>query len=194
MIEVRTSGLTDFTRFLQRAPEIATRAAAFAINDTARSERTAAKRRMQADAAAPLSTFEGRNFRIDRFASPGNLEAVIRAERRPLGLTTFLTSRTAKRKGAGRGLEVQIKRGGPKTVLEGSFLLPLRNGGRAVALRTKGAIRNSRAAQEIRPNLYLLSGPSVNQMFGVIAPERVKPGGDLLRRNFLRQFERLTRG
>jgi len=195
MIRVSTSGIQSFARFAARFEDTAKQAASIAINDVARQERTLAKRQMQAAINVPSSTFEGKNFAVAQFANPNNLEAVLSAARRPLNLSRFITSRTPKVGPKGRkGIEVSVKRGGSKRVLEGAFLIPGPSGGVGLAIRSKTPLRNSRAARQIRPGLYILSGPSVNQMFGRIAPTRERPAAGTLEREFLRQFERLQRG
>lgn len=195
MIRVTTGGIEAFARMLGRFEGTAKQAASLAINDVARQERTLAKRQMQAEINVPPSTFEGKRFAVAQFANPDNLEAVITAQRRPLNLSRFITSRTPKAgKGGRKGLELQVKKGGSARVLPGSFLIPGPSGGFGLAIRSKVPLRKSRAARQIRPGLYILSGPSVNQMFGIIAPRREKPAAGTLEREFLRQFERLQRG
>lgn len=195
MISVKTQGIEAFSRLSSRFADNANKAASLAINDIARLERTLAKRQMQAEVNVPPATFEGKNFAVTKFANPRDLEAVISAARRPLNLSRFITSRTPKLGAGGRkGIEVQVKKGGAKRVIPGSFLIPGPSGGFGLALRSKTPLRASRAARQIRPGLYILSGPSVNQMFGIIAPRRERPAADALERQFLRQFERLQRG
>ena len=77
-----------------------------------------------------------------------------------------------------------------------SFLIPTPGGadGVGLALRTKEPLRNSQAARKIGRDLYLLSGPSVYQMFGQLMPTIVPRVEAKLQTEFARQYERLIRG
>jgi hypothetical protein len=78
--------------------------------------------------------------------------------------------------------------------LKNAFLVNLRNGNTGLAVRLKDGetLQKSDKAVRLDNNLYLLYGPSVDQVMAGVADEVTPDILDNLRKKFLRQFGRVT--
>lgn len=199
-ISLNTVSLDQFSALVDSAPDKARRAASLAINDTARKYRTIAKREMLKQVAWPSSYLgnatEGR-LQVSRFSSPTDLNAAITGRWQPTSLARFAKNRPSNARAwpRGRSIQIMIK---PGTVrqFDHAFFLNLKNGNLGLAVRVKSddELRGSTAARLIFPHVYLLYGPSVNQVFRGVSKDLV-PGASLqLAQEFNRQFTRLTNG
>lgn len=200
MIRISSAGIQGLAEFVARTPEVAAEAAKLAVGDAAEWGRNLSKREMVSAVNLPADALAGRRFRISQRPTTANPEAVISADNNPLGLSRFVVSQKAR--GAAHP-KVRILVGGatksfsdPDIKGSYSFLIPTPGGadGVGLALRTKEPLRNSSAARKIGRDLYLLSGPSVNQMFGQLMPTIVPRVEAKLQTEFARQYERLIRG
>lgn len=200
MIRISSAGIQGLASFVARTPEVAAEAAKLAVGDAAEWGRNLSKREMASAVNLPADALAGRRFRISQRPTTANPEAVISADNNPLGLSRFVVSQKAR--GAAHP-KVRILVGGatksfsdPDIKGSYSFLIPTPGGadGVGLALRTKEPLRNSQAARKIGRDLYLLSGPSVNQMFGQLMPTIVPRVEAKLQTEFARQYERLIRG
>lgn len=201
------TGLRDMQRFFEELPEIAEQAAVYAINDTVQREGlTVLKRDMRDQVEFPPGYLEGDRLKPTRFASRGRLEAVIRGRDRPTSLARFAQGQTPENTGgAGRrvkvrnatgeaGVRVRVNRNNTEH-LQRAFLIRLKNGNIGLAVRTSAPnLRKSQKAVELEPGLFLLYGPSVDQVLRGVATDRADDILDLVSSKFLRQFGRLSRG
>lgn len=170
------TGLEDLQEVGEYA-EKAKRSASQAINKMTRDYRKVAAELIMQEVKFPtgyLSPSSDR-LRVGRRASPMSLEGSIIARTRPTSLARFVTGGGAR----GSSLTVEVKRGNP-TTLKRAFLIPLRSGsgietkqnmGLAIRLKPGESIRNKRNFRKLDKNLYLLYGPSVDQIF-------LQAGGD----------------
>jgi hypothetical protein len=192
---IQVSALGDLKRYFEDLPDIAEQAAALAINETASREGlTLIRKDMRDQVNFPSGYLEGDRLRVTRKASRGALEAVIRGRDRATSLARFAKGQTPANT-KGRGVRVQVKNGRVQ-VLRKAFLMPLRNGNTGLAVRLKAgeSMKNSGASVAIGKNLYLLYGPSVDQVFRGVADDRSADIMDMVSRKFLRQFARLSNG
>jgi hypothetical protein len=192
---IQVSALGDLKRYFEDLPDIAQQAAALAINETASREGlTLIRKDMRDQVNFPSGYLEGDRLRVTRKASRGALEAVIRGRDRATSLARFAKGQTPANT-KGRGVRVQVKNGRVQ-VLRKAFLMPLRNGNTGLAVRLKAgeSMKNSGASVAIGKNLYLLYGPSVDQVFRGVADDRSADLMDMVSRKFLRQFARLSNG
>lgn len=135
-----------------------------AINAGIRRARTKASESMRKQVNFPASYLSGENGRltISKFASDNDLEAVLRGRDRPTSLARFVTSSKAKKS---KGATVEVDPG-RRVTMGSAFLINLRNGNRGLAYRTKdGKPPKSRGAKQLARGLFLLYGPSVDQVF-----------------------------
>ena len=199
-----TVGLDRFETLMSLYPRVVPRAASLAINDTARKTRTEAKRTMLDQVAWPASYLgnvrDGR-LRVSRFAKPGDLSAQITGRWRATSLAQFATNAPSDgRNRRGRKIRVRVQPGST-SALDRAFFVRLRAGntttdskfnlGLAVRVSPGETLRGSSAAVLLFENVYLLYGPSVNQVFRGVR-EDLAPGAAVrLNREFNRQIERL---
>lgn len=201
-IEV-TSDLTGLERFFERAPKITTEAARLAINQVAeRGGRKLLLQDINKQVAFPSGYVNGDRLSV-RKAYNTNLEAVITARQRPTSLARFATGSVATAGNVRRGLSVMVHPGSRKS-MPNAFLIRLRAGSTVsdtnfnmgVALRLKPGerIRNKtkQSAVQLGHNLYLLYGPSVDQVFRSVAEDDAPEIASMVADEFFRQFTRLS--
>lgn len=194
-VSVVATALKDVERFFEQAPDIAEEAAVLAINETVEREGlTLIKRDMRDQVNFPSGYLEGDRLKVTRRASTRSLEAVIRGRDRPTSLARFALGQTPANT-RGRGVRVSVQRGKTE-VLRKAFLVTLKNGniGLAVRLKPGDKLRNSSAAQQLADNVWLLYGPSVDQVFRGVANDRIDDISEMISGKFYRQFGRLARG
>lgn len=190
-----SSALGDVRRYFEELPEIATRAATLAVNQVAaRDGLSLAKREMRAQIDFPNGYLEQGRLGVTRKATTVSIEAVITGRDRPTSLARFAAGQTPENT-RGRGVRVRVKKGRTK-LLRGAFMVRLKNGNLGVAVRLKPGERleNSQAAKRLSDNVYLLYGPSVEQVFAGVADDALPDINRMLSNQFLRQFARLSRG
>ena len=152
------------------------RAASRALNTTATRERTRAARLIREQVNFPASYLQpgGGRLIVSKKASPSNLESVITGRARATSLSRFLTTAPSfSRRGRGRSLGVQVKPGSVR-YLRRAFPIRLRRGasltdtrfnvGVAIRLRKGERLENKKSFVRLGGNLYLLYGPSVQQL------------------------------
>lgn len=194
-VSIVATALKDAQRFFEQAPDIAEEAAVLAINETVEREGlTLIKRDMRDQVNFPSGYLEGDRLKVTRRASARSLEAVIRGRDRPTSLARFAQGQTPANT-RGRGVRISVKRGTGQ-VLRKAFLVNLKNGniGLAVRLKPGDTLRNSDAAQQLADNVWLLYGPSVDQVFRGVANDRADDLTEMISQKFNRQFGRLARG
>lgn len=199
---IAIEGLAALTS-IDELPEKVTRAASMAVNATVRRAHADAGRRMRREVAFPagyVTGAEGR-LKISGFATPVKLEAKITGRRRPTSLARFARG-DAKSGGPQKGgVSVEVTPGAAVR-LKRAFFIKLRAGagtvdtkfnlGLAVRLKPGQRPRGSReGAKQIAPGLWLLYGPSVQQVFlnksGTGVAGDVRPdAADFLEREFFR--------
>lgn len=184
-------------------PQDIVRSARIAVNDAATRGRTLIGIDVLRQVNLPADYVAPRNKRlfVSQKANNSTLEAVITARSRPTSLARF-----AKENKPGRpsgGIRVEVQRGVTRT-LPGAFLIKLRSGSEltdtkfnlGLAVRTtNGRPPPGYKPVPLGPNLWLLYGPSVQQ---VVFSERNKGGSatdlapeivDIMRKEFLRQMD-----
>jgi hypothetical protein len=198
---VFVDGLTDLDIFDGLDKKIA-RAASRAINTTTRDSRVDAARKIRSEINFPARFVSpsGKGLYVSQKASPTNLEGRITARGRPTSLSRFLTS--SPRIGRA-GVTVEVAPGKAR-FLKRVFALKLPQGsasvenkfnlGLAIRLRPGERISNKTSARRVSKGLYLLYGPSVDQVFRAndgdgVAKDMVPAVERNLEREFLRLLE-----
>lgn len=189
---VAVEGLSAL-RDLESIPADLQRAALQAINRTLDRTRTASAREMQQQvnfAARYLSGSDGR-LQISQKATGDSLEGAITARFRPTSLARFSTGTPGSR----NGVRVEVAPGFAK-YMRRAFLVRLRAGndnldtrsnlGLAIRLRPGETIQNKKKVVRLRDNVYLLYGPSVDQVFQSVAADQAPAAADFLEAEFLR--------
>jgi hypothetical protein len=198
---IAVEGLEALRLFDDLPPRIE-RAAVRAINKTAPRARTAAARGVLAEVNFPASYLNPSQGRlVARKARRGHLEGAVSGRVRPTSLARFTKDKPLLRGQKPRkGVRVEVHKGKAHYKL-GAFLIPLRSGGDGslgnvgLAVRSEVSPPKAYRPKKIGKNLWLLYGPSVNQVLyslrnqrGVIediAPETL----NFLNKEFLRLLD-----
>ena len=179
-VDLNIEGISDEVR----------KAARIALNATARRAIPAAARSMEQQINFPRGYLSGQNARlgIAKYAKEDDLEAVVRGRDRPTSLARFVSG-GAKPGKKERGVTVQVKPGVTRRI-PSAFAIKLRNGNVGLAYRTKdGRPPNSIGAKQMAPGLWLLYGPSVDQVFNKTREYIADDLGDFQEREFRRVLD-----
>lgn len=177
---VAVEGLSAL-RALEDVPAGIKRAAVQAVNRTALRTRTAAARKMREQVNFPARYLSGQDGRlqITERARNDRIEARITGRHRATSLARFSVGGTV---GGKNGVRVQVAPGFAK-LMKRAFLIHLRAGnvpvdtrsnlGLAIRLRAGETIHNKHIMVPLKKgsNVYLLYGPSVDQVFRTVAGE-----------------------
>lgn len=217
-VRVEIEALSDVASYFERLPQAASSAASMAINQVVKRQGM----RLAQDAiydqiAFPSGYLSGDRLTVARYASPGSLEAVIRARHRATSLSRFAGNAPIGGgqfvSGGGRSavppITVRVKSKSGGKVIRGAWLVRLNKGasfdqdnynvGLAVRVRTGDVTGKWSTHQSwlVRPNdkgvgIALLYGPSVDQVFRDVSDTIAEPMGRLVVDEFFRQFNRIT--
>lgn len=194
-VGIEVSSLSSLQRFFDDLPNIAEQAAVLAINQVAGRDGLAVLRReMRQQIAFPKGYLESDRLKVSRKAQRGSLEAVIRGRDRATSLARFARGQTPGNT-RGRNVRVTVKPGQTR-VLSNAFLVKLKNGNLGLAVRLKAGetMKMTEKAVRLAENVWLMYGPSVDQVFRGVADDRAAEIGAMVSKQFIRQFTRLTRG
>lgn len=193
---VAVDGLSAL-RSMESIPADVKRAAVQAINKAADRGRTDAARRIREQVNLPASYLapSGGRLTVTKRATGADLEAAITGRQRPTSLARFAVSGVPNEH---KGISVEVAPGFAK-FMRRAFLIRLRAGsanldtnsnlGLAIRLRPGEVIHNKRVMMKLSGNLYLLYGPSVNQIFASVAQEEAPELADFLEAEFLRLMD-----
>lgn len=200
-LSVVATALKDTQRFFEQAPELAEEAAILAINDTVRRDGMALlETEMRKDIDFSRDYLNDR-MGVTKLARHGSLEAVISGRDRPTSLARFARGQTPENT-RGRRVVLKVKGQGGPVSLDRAFLLRLRNGNVGLAIRlpkgrepdrSYGAVHVPSASRS-KSDLWLLYGPSVDQVLRGVANDNADEIIDMVSTKFYRQFGRLARG
>lgn len=202
---VRGEFLKDHIRFFESLPEVAEQAAMMSINQVTEREAVPMIRNAaEAQVNFPNGYLDSaERLGVSRLATRSSLEAVITARDRPTSLARFSTMPLRIGKA---GVHVKVSRKGGGRTLKRAFpvRLPAGKGGTAsnlgLAIRLPVGEEPSKAYKPILlttdkyGSVWLLYGPSVEQVVRTVAEDSLPEIGEKLSREFFRQFTRLSRG
>ncbi len=198
MIEpIFADALLDVQQFFDELPEIASRSAQLAINDVANHEGLAVmKARVIDDVNFPAGYLDDKLVATKQ-ATLSDLTAVITGRDRPTSLARFAPGQTPANT-RGRGVRIEVKPGQSK-LLRNAFLVSLKNGNTGLAIRLKPgqSLTNKReiaGTVMLGKGVYLLYGPSVDQVFKWVADAARPEISTMVADEFFRQFARLSHG
>lgn len=199
-IELEALGIVSLARYVRELPEIANEAAFLSVSDTSKSARAAAARKMVTTLTWPKSYLDNGRLGIAKRATRSDLTAEIKGRDRPTSLARF--SATPVRFGRQQGIKVSIVRGKGQPMMRRAFYMRLKRGrsmdtenpnvGLAVRLGKGESLSNSVGALDIGGGVYLLYGPSVNQVFGNVADDILDDVSDSLNDRFIYHYTRLS--
>lgn len=187
---------------IENIPKDIIQAARRAVSKATKRARAESAREINRQVNFPARYLEGRRGRLNVSKLPkGNdLEGIVQGRARPTSLARFALGTPESTRRA-RGVRVQVKPGSV-AFLPGAFLLRLKSGTSAIdtrnnlglAVRTRDG-RPPRTAYKpvkVDEGLYLLYGPSVDQVFGRERGVAQKVGpevADFLEDEFLRLLD-----
>lgn len=201
-VGVIAEGIKDIQRFYEALPDATLEAAVFAINDTVRDTVPEIRREMRKEVSFPSGYLEGGDrLYIKRKANKNTLEAVITGRDRPTSLARFAPAGATPENSRGREIMLRVKPGAVAKTRR-AWLVNLRNGNMGLAIRLKPgeSLKNTSGAVLLagsshkRPdaNVYLLYGPSVDQVLRGVADDLTPEILNKMASNFTRQFGRIS--
>lgn len=208
-VAITFRGLDDVRKRVAGIPETVDEASMFAVNEAITYGQAESSRRIREQVSLSASyigsaTDPNARLRVAKKARRGDLEGVIAGRTRPTSLAQFM--RGAKL-GKGGYVKVKVSAAGAAKRIPNAFPMKLRRGtgvydpenaNEGVAVRLKdGKLpggMNKKQMVQVEGNLYLLYGPSVDQVFRDVRYEVQEPIGDVLESSFLRNYGRLSRG
>lgn len=196
MTTLIANGLKDLSSFFDSLGEIATQAARMSINDVAQGTGlTLLRKAAYEEVNFPAGYLNNDRLFVASRASNNNLEAVIKGRDRATSLARFAAKGQTPKNTRNTGVRVNVKRSAPKD-MKRAWLVGLNNGniGLAVRLSPGEQIRNKKTPSQVQiaPGVFLLYGPSVDQVFKGVAFDNADKIGDMVALEFLRQIRRLT--
>lgn len=202
---VTAVNVLDIEQFLAEQPATVRAAARIAINQTATRKAVPRFRQSMADEVNFPKGYlnDPSRFGVTKQARDDDLEAAITARFRPTSLARFAegSEEGARRTG---GVNVKVDRGGGARRINRAFFVKLRRGGDtsdgfnlglAIRLKPGETLRGrKKGASGVRlaEDLYLLYGPSVDQVFREASVAESPAVADDLQTEFVRQYVRLT--
>ncbi len=192
---VAVDGLSDLYDDFNKISDKIKARAAMAINATATKYRTVGSREIRELIAFPAryldSKTDGR-LRVRQRASADSLEAAIEGRFDATSLTRFVKGSVRHGRNAPK-LHVEQ---GKQSVIPNSFIMNLASGNQGLAIRLKPGetIKNKRRMVSFTKkdsNLYLLYGPSVDQLFRQVSREVAPDAAAYLEKEFIRLTENL---
>lgn len=207
-VDVTFRGLDEVRKRVAGTPERVDAASVFAVNEAARYGQAESSRRIREQVAFKASYVgsaedPGARLRVAKRARAGDLEAVIAGRTRPTSLAQF---QTGAKLGKGGYVRVRVSATKGAKTIPGAFPMKLRRGNvydpgsvnQGIAVRLKdGKLPsglNKKQMVQVDGSLYLLYGPSVDQVFRDVRYDVQEPVADVLESSFLRNFARLNRG
>lgn len=207
-MSITAVNLDKFEQAVDTMPGVARRAARLSTNDSIRRARALSATEMMKQVAFPtgyLGTVRNGRLRISKFAKGSDLTAEVTGRFRPTSLARFTLNKSEmlgkNRRGPAR---VQVRPGSVKTI-ERAFIMRLKRGmlgvsgpnanlGLAIRLSPGERVENKKQMVAMGRGVYLLYGPSVNQVFRSVAKDIAPKIGGYFNTEFSRQFRRLYRG
>ncbi len=207
-VSIDASGIRDLDLYFERFPRVAARAMSIAINETARGPALRlARRDITAQVNFPEGYLDSSRLKVTQFATDTRLEAKITGRDRPTSLARFaapgtpITARSGGSRRGGGGVSVTVRPGSPR-FMQNAFLWQFPNGGIGLALRLRPGEKVHRVQRypvyEVKgrdgkpTGLFILYGPSVDQIFLDVADQISSEVTSELEAEFHRQFARLS--
>lgn len=195
---VIVEGLSDLAKF-DEIPDKIMLAAQRAVNATTKRARARGAKEIRSQVNFPaqyLSESEGR-LRVSKFATKGDLEGKVTARSRPTSLARFATSTVSP--GSRGGVHLSVKPGSA-TFMRRAFGVKLKAGtadidtkfnlGLAIRLRAGETLHNKTKFKQFKAgkksSIYLLYGPSVDQVFKSVSREMMSDVEEYLEAEFVR--------
>lgn len=163
-----------------------------AVNDTVRRAQPLAAREMEKEVNFPRNYLSGANGRltIAKFATDNDTSAILRGRDRPTSLARFISGSVKTGKGVDPGVMVEVEPGIARR-LPRAFAIKLRNNNLGLAVRTSNgrAPKNAYKPKQLAPGLWLIYGPSVDQVFKSVREDIAPDLEKYLEEQYFRQLD-----
>jgi hypothetical protein len=203
---IEFDALLDLEDYVGAFPEASKEAAKIALNDVAEGEGLAVYRKaINEQIDYPDGYLTTDRLGVTSKATLSRLAVTITGRQRATSLARFAQGQTVQSTRR-KGVRVKVKRGGGGGLMERAWLVRLNRGssasrdnynlGLAIRLEPGERLRNKREVRSVQldQNVYLLYGPSVDQVFRDVALTDTPPVLEKVGDEFFRQFFRLTKG
>lgn len=197
------TALRSIAKDIEALPSVSRQAARLAMNSVIeRKGLPSIRREMQDQAKFPSGYLTKDRLGITQKATDTNLQVKITARHRPTSLARFAQGQSFE--GVRRRGSVRVQVGKTTKTIRRAFFVRLRRGqdtsdgfnlGLAIRLKPGERLKGRRlggSGVQVAPNLYLLYGPSVDQVFRDAGPDaiiRILPD---IEKEYTRQFVRLA--
>lgn len=199
-LTILSEALAGEIDYFRRLPDVANMAARMALNDVARgSGMKLLRAAIEKQVHFPPGYVNNDRLFVSQPARNDKLEVHITARQRPTSLARFAQGATLGKRGG--GVKVEVHHGSLRP-MKSAFLVRLRAGaalsneqfnvGLAIRLKPGQRLVNKRVQTQLGHNVYLLYGPSIDQVFREVAAEEAPHITPLVENEFLRQFTRLA--
>lgn len=210
-IIIDTSEIVGFRDFLAQFPKQTGRAMSIAINDTMKKVVLPRGREMMREQVRFPDSYLNRpdRFGIDTYATPTSLYGQVAGRDDPTSLKRFADPYIQNMSRGDKWVPVQNVEVHPGVVKNVGlstrgkmYIIPLKRGtdwgnaGLAIRLRKGERVENIREYNpvEIHPNVFILYGPSVDQIFKSVAVDLMPEVTSFMNQEFYRQMDRLLGG
>ena len=183
---IAVNGLSDL-KDIENLDEQIAKAARDAVNKTVDRARSSADREIRRQVNLKASYVKDK-LRVTKRASGRDLSAVITGQQQPISLARFAKNRNVQSSLKAGGVSVAVQPGSSK-FFKGAFLMNLKNNNLGLAIRLKEGetIKNKKYVKKVGKGLYLLYGPSIDQVFRTVGEEQTAPeAASYLEQEFLR--------
>lgn len=184
---VAIEGLSALEQLDTLDPNI-TRYARMAVNKTLPFARGRAARSMEQQVKFPRGYLTGQDGRlaIAKYAKEDDLTGIVRGRDQPTSLARFVVGGAKVGKRGDKGVTVEVDPGIAKR-MPSAFVIKLRNNNLGLAYRSAdGTPPKSFGAKKLGEGLYLLYGPSVDQVFNKTREEIVPDAEEFMAKEFAR--------
>lgn len=198
--------LTDLDQYLDAFPKNTRTAARIALNGVAEGEGLAVYRKgINEQIDYPDGYLNTDRLGVTTKAQDDKLAVTISGRQRATSLARFARGQTVQSTRR-KGVDVRVKRGGAAQHIDRAWLVKLNRGssssrdnfnvGLAIRLEPGERLRNKREVRSVQldQNVYLLYGPSVDQVFRDVMVTETAPVLEKIGKEFFRQFFRLNKG
>lgn len=204
---VEFDALTDLEEYMGAFPAATKEAARIALNDVSEDEGLAVYRKaIESEIDYPEGYITTDRLGVTSKATNDKLAVTITGRQRATSLARFARGGQTVQSTRRKGVRVKVSKQGGGGMMERAWLVRLNRGsakdrdnynlGLAIRLEPGERLRNKREVKAVAldQNVYLLYGPSIDQVFRDVAITETPPVLDKIGNEFFRQFFRIVGG